>query len=886
MQVYLEKYEKNFRLINIKELGADAKKELEHVLTLIERHYQRVKETDLTALKSKVLLSKSFILDCLKRREEALEAVEQALVFDPEHPALLKQKGLQLAFSGELEQAVVLLKQISDTTLVPDVPLFIAEVLRNGKKYEEAILVLEQYMDQEPDDYYIQQGKHILLDLYIRANHKEKIQAYIDRYSSDSGIQNLTSLANGNKALGNKDQVVLQLEQAYAQLNEDSTFKEQYFLGEALLDNQMYAQAVLVYEAITDLDVHSELTVTLIQLYQKMGRINDGLKLMDRLRTHNGPLRGITEAEISIYQDLGDYQKSRGLAKEYIEKFPGNLSMRLRLNSLELRLENFEVADRFLEAEIEYWNLDITNFRNYVAQLLSRNKRKEVFKAVYEYRRLKNNQEAHIAYLQTVLQYPLISDEIGEPIEVAIDCVVVLKNKSGQEYVQIIENRASTDLLENEINPEHPRFKVLIGKKVGDVVQFNNSSQKWTVSYIMGKLKYAFQQSQIKSDTIYAETSPIKTFHADDFWEVIEKLGNPNWQKNLDKMSNYYISGQFPFGAFANQMDKNPFEMWDFIRSLKKVGIQSSTGQLNELIEFSSFLTSDKILVMDILCLITVHKLEIFSLLSKSFSKLLITPSTYDHILDFCQDVKMFKPEDVIDENAERLLTEVKKYVQVVLPANTLKMNGLEKRERDDLLGKSFHESVILADETKAVFCSDDFSLRGLAMQEYGLDATWSHPLIWYLHQSGKLSAEAYQDLVIRLVRLNYHHTSIGKDTLTRALAQSGNRIDDHNVPIFDVLRGEQSSIDTAVGVAFQFLVDVWLNPAIDLHQKDQITHYTLMSLATNRPINAFFAEVHKNLKLMGTTFTKNEFFKFFAMCVKLQLQKILDDFDIVDYYK
>lgn len=881
IRVYIEKYHVNFRLINIKEISVETRHELEHVLALIDSNFLKVEKTDLSLLKARVLLTRSFVLDCLFRREEALQAIERALTFDPFNPLLLKQKGIQIAFKGDVEEAVKILTQIKESTLVPDVPLLLGEVLRNAKRYDEAAQVIEEYLGKNNDNYYIKQAKYILLDVYIRAGMTEKVEAYLARFKDDDSFSEKVNLARAYKLLGHSDAAIQILRDRCAEVSDNCSFKEKFFLAEALVETNQFNEAILIYEAIADLDVRSELSVSLIQLYQKVGRRNDALKLMERLRFNEGAIRGITEAEIAIYQDLGDYGKAREIASSYVSKFPGNIAMQLRLNSLEIRLENFEAVDAFLDKEIEYWNLDISNFRNYVAQLLSRNKRQQAFKIVYEYRRLKNNLEANTAYMQIVLQFPPTHDEDNHLNKVCIDCAVTLKSRSGQEFSQILENRPSTDLLENEINPEHPRFGKLLGKQVGDQIQFDNNSQKWTITQITNKLKYAFDQSQIKAETVYAESSTIKIFHVDDFWDVIADLRDPQWQKNIDTLNNLYISGQATFGALANKMNKSPFELWDFLRAQKNIGIRSSPGLSDELARFSSFLSADKILVLDVLCVMIIHKMEIFPLISASFSEILITQSTFDEILDFYEESRIFLPENAVNENASFLLEDVKRYTKVVLPQSILDMNSIEKDMRDQVLGKSFHESIILANEKNAVFCSDDFPLRGLAMHEHGLEVTWSHALIWHLYQTGRIEHDAYQDLIIMMVRLNYRHTSISKDTLLRAFEVSEHKIDEKNEPVLSTLNGEYSTIESAVNVGINFLLSVWAKTDLSLACKDQIGYFTLLSLATDRHFDVFVAEVENRLKMLELR-SPNKYLKFAILCINQQLSAIQRDFGVI----
>jgi tetratricopeptide (TPR) repeat protein len=880
LQVYVEKYHTNYRLINMREVDLGTKKELEQMLELIDRLLERLAKTDLPKQKARVLMARSFTLDVLKRTEEAFRVSAEALEFDPYNPLILRLRGMQLAFRGDFDDSIAVLSAIPPNPVLPDVPMFLAEVLRNAERFEEAVVVLEDYLSDLTDDFYIEQANYILLDIYVLAGMREKVEGFIVKMEHAVSISDLICLSNANRALGNNDLARGILLDVYQNLKEGTSFKLKYFLVDALTDNALFEESISLLSIIIDVTVYSPMSVKLLKLYERVGRKADALKMMEDLRKSEGPINGITEAEISIYQDLGDYSRARDIATEYMLRFPKNLKMRLRLAGLEMRLENFDVVDAFLEEEIEYYELDIHSFNNYIAILIARKKRKRAYETVYEYRRLKDNLEAHTAYMQIVLQFPLSSEEDGDEDVVGQDCAVVLKNKTGDEYVQILEDRDSGKLRDNEINREHPRFSKLFGKRVGDEVQFANSSQKWMVDQVMGKLKWAFRQSQKKSETVYAENSTIKSFHVDDFWEIIGSMGNPNWQKGLEQINDYYISGKLTFGAMGNKLGKNPFELWDFLRSQQKVGIRCATGQAGELDHFSVRLSQNRVLVLDMLTLLTLHKLEILELVHGYFDQLLITPTTYDLFLDFAEDAGSFLVEGEMNENVSRLMEQVKKYTKVQLPQNLLKINSWEKDNRDEVLGKSFSDSIILAEEVGGVFCSEDFALRSLGMQESGIDVAWSHVLVWHLYQQAILTGEAYQELILKLVRFNYRHTSISNDTLMVEMLKSGFKISSENELVFIVLNGDNSSLDTALIVALRFLTSILLLRDITTKQKADLTYYTLLSLSTGRQVNVFFLEAERQLLLMKKEMG-TELHNLLTFCLKLELEKLRHDFNV-----
>lgn len=847
IQSYFQKYNFNFKLINLKILNEAERLELIHILELINQNLSTVAKTDLFNIKSRILMAKSFILDLLKRTDEAIATNEEGLRLDPENVLLLKQRAILMLYQKKHDEAIKILSTLRDKSTLPDAAMFLAEVYRNSGKINEGITTLEKYIKMCDDPHYKEQSKHILLDMYIQTKQKAKIRTFIVKNFRKELILDKVSLSDAYTFLGKRKIGKRLLFEAIALINKETRYKEKHYLAEALKKTELDHEAIAIYEQIAEPESHSEDTVNLIGLYQKTGNNAPALTMMKTLREKNGPIKGITNVEAATYNQLGAYETSATILIEYLGKYPDDLNLKLMLNSINLRLGNEQTVDDFFNEKIQYWKLDIETFRTYVSQFFAAKRRKQAFDIIYEYRRLKNNEEANTAYLQAVLQFPIEDNEKTEADTVDLDCAVTFKSES-KTFTLIVEDRPSSELLNNEINPSHPKFMQIIGKRLGDIVEFEGNYVKWTIIEIIPKLRWAFLEGQEKNDTIYAETSVIKSFPSENLMEVIAKFTNPNWKKTFDLVIGYYKNKQIGFGLTALMLDKEPWEMWSQLRSMTDVGIMAATGTGEEFQFASSLISTDKRLVADFLSVVTLYELKILPLIESKFGKILISQSTFDLFYNYELSAWSFVREDVVNEKLEDLISSVKLYTEVQLPKSLIEINTIEKQEGDKRLGRSFHDTILLAKESDGLLLSEDIVLRVIAKQKYKVSGIWTQPLLWHLLTHQALHLWDYEDHVLSLVQLNYRHTSIREYTIVRAFSKANYTINEALRACFQIFSGKNCDLDSAVRVACGFLLILWTYNWTDKNTNSEVTHELFMALASERQFISFGEQMEMEL--------------------------------------
>jgi tetratricopeptide (TPR) repeat protein len=890
LQSWLEVLARDYRLINLQVLTGEDKTMLEELLAIVYKEQALTDVHESPFAKANLYLAEGFVLFLLKRRSDASAANLKGLEIDPESQFLRKQQGLLLAFSGDLNGAIEMLSKITDYDRVPDVPLLLSEIYRNAGRYDEAIELVESYRAQATDEIFLKQSKYVLVDLYIRRDQNDKITQFESNFSKDD-IVDLISLARIQRYRKSPENTISLLKDAIKLASGDSTFRERFLLGEELYRNELFEDAITVFETISDGQTPSEINQFLGRAYRKTGRIADLTRLLRQLREHNGPLMGYTEEEVDIYlYDLSDYHKAQQIAQAYTEKFPSEFGMQLQLNGINIRLENYAGTDTFFDKPIKLWELTHNWVKIYLNQLIRQDRRQQAFEIAYEYRRLKNNEEAHVLFLQTALQHPNGAEAKFKPEAVGKGCVVTLTDRSRNKYILIIEDRPDTELLENEINPGHPKFQKLENKKIGDIVQFDNSFTKWEITSLDSKYTYAFRESQDKCATIYSETSPLRVFNTDDLNEVLGQVVDPNWSKNFQMAQDYYRSCQITLGSFAEAFNYHPMNLWAQLRSIKTVGIRTCDGQSGRL-ENNSKLLERKVnkkakkktkvklvrLCADLLGMVTLFELPIIDIISQTFGKLLITESTWDSLLQFQQDVQTFSAQP--NERLEALLDFVRNHCEIRQPKQLMQINSLEKGRLDDVIGRPFHETMLLAAEYKAILYTEDQALANLAKTEHKVDSTWSQGLAHYFLGNGSMDVETYEATAIQLTLMNYKHTYVSRLTLQEALRKYGAGSREFNT-VLEVMQGNTTSMDTAIFVVYGFIADLWRRNMNDTDpEAEEITYLILLHYLTDRTVIDALSLLQR-LALIGYGAPNTRYGQYIYRQIEKQIQKVKQNFD------
>lgn len=822
-------------------LDEESKVELEHALSLVDAQIKKIVTKQLPNLLVQLYLAKSFLHHVLKQPELFDKALNEGLRIEPENKLLLKQKGIALAFNGKPKEAIEILLKISDPEQFPDLPMIISETYRNMGNTAKAMETLEAQFAAHPnDDRFSIQGRYILLCMYLREADDEKVRQWMELYKDKPAILDRISSAKALWQLGKRESASEKLMDTIDDLMANGTYREKFTMVECLVDQKLFDVATKVLESISDFRTPSILTQQLINLYLKQGRNFDALKLLVKMRVYNGPVDGFTTTEIRLLRQAKSYKKARRIAKEYVNAMPEDWEVQLLLSAINIRLDLFTESDAFLlRTDIPYLGFSIAKFKLLIGQQAARSLWDNMLTAVYEYRRANDDVEAHSLYVEALNQFPQLARKNVVPDVISLDTVVTLKNRAGDYYLLILEEKGTNQLKDNEINPESPKYEKLLGRMIGEQVEFDGNFSPWEIKKMDNKYHHAYEETALLLKTKFAETATIKIFHVDEFWQFLEsQQKDPEWKSNRAELWNLYYEHQVTLGGLANLLGGTPIEAWVEAISDPR-GLKVASGTPEEMDISITAIEHKKIICADITALLSLFQLDCTTQILEIFGKVYITESTYDLIFNIAQGIS---PLSKGNPKLGSFLEFVRNSTIRQQPRQLIGINWLEQQKNHEWLGMEFYETALLAKELRAVLYSDDYIFRTYSERTYHLDCAWTQSFLNFAFEKNLISNPVYQQALLSLINKRYLHTSISVHTLFESFIETNYKVTGVTEMCIAVLSGKSSNLESATAVAMDTLVDLWTKVPAKPGDKLDITRSMFIALLNGRtPREVFF---------------------------------------------
>jgi len=245
-----------------------------------------------------------------------------------------------------------------------------------------------------------------------------------------------------------------------------------------------------------------------------------------------------------------------------------------------------------------------------------------------------------------------------------------------------------------------------------------------------------------------------------------------------------------------------------------------------------------KTICADITALVTLHDLKLGELFFNRFGKMLIASSTYDVAYDFRETTRQFRTDSKGSEWAEGLITFLDKYTESVFPQQILSINAHGKEQTNDILGKSFADTLLIIQGVDKVLLSEDFCFRSPAVELQGITGVWVQAILMILEEENLITADEYQKLVIALVNIFTAHTSIDSYTLMKSYVGYDGMPENVFQKVTKVLSGNRSDMSSAVNVLYWFWVALSQSDNLTATKKNELIHEMLLTLCDSRVIN------------------------------------------------
>lgn len=867
------------------------KEQLKRAVELFTEAWNSVVNTEIRTVATDWVIWKCTALELLGEYSAAIEALNTAIQIEPDYSVLYMKRALLALNQEDYCRSIEFLEAIQTAPETPEAPILLAYILFVVERLEEAITELNDFLMSGPVAPLREQANRLLIEIYVACGDFDKAQEISDtmRESSPKNILFLVDAARIAKASGDNDRALSQFKEAFCYAQDSQDFQAIIALADELFNYREFEKAATLYEKIADTRLNSQWTMCLLQSYYHAGERQKTLKICQDLRDKYGPLEKVTAMEFLIYTEIGDMNQARSVGEMYVNAFPSDIEMRIRLGVILLRSNHFEELDRLLETPFDVKNLSLRAFFDLAYLYQVRSKPEKGLDIMYEARRrYYDNEEAHLKYLGAFLQVDKQIGELLDPTEVQSGTAVRLEN-TGQTSWYIIEKREDAHLDRKELNIDHALAQRLLGKAVSDKVCLQQnviSQQMGKIIEIKSKYVYAFQESSRTVTELFPDVSGFgviklnespETDDSEKIRPILDFLDRQD--ETSHQMEEFHREHTSPIGTFMSCTGRDFLDMWSFLMNKPDLGIRCSVGNLDESIHAQNLLKgSVSKLIVDPISLLTIHGLGAADTVVKAFGRLGVAQSTIDelqHIINQREGMwsdrehmsigkegdryvkSVFTPEQVRKdvEYLKGIVTWVRENCDI-LPCNAaLEINYFSRQKLNDLFQAVFIDTLLIASEPGYLLLSDDERLRLYAKTDFSVgaginldvDGVWTQAVLKHCVNKKFLGKAEYNKMTIKLVCSHYYHTVFDAEVLMEAAEQSNWLPSEPYTTLVNTL-GHQDAIPwSALDVAADFLYRLWTKPILPC-APDHLTLALLDGLTSGRRTQTVLKPLIKRL--------------------------------------
>ncbi len=878
---------RNFPLAFAGQLSEPEKHSLERAVNLFTEVLggKYFSPNNLSHLEFVALINRAGALRLLRKYDDAIRDIEIALQKEPDNPDCIKQWALLEHEKGNNELAYKYLESILDCPNFPEIPLLAADFLIQLQRFHEAENILNKFLNTENiSSSFKQDAKHLKFDLFMSRGENENAECVLKELINESPDNVITIIKQIllYKHTGSEDKIPSLIEQAKAGLLSNTFLPYQIVLAEQLYSLKYYRDAAEIYEQFVDKTFNTQLTHKLLYSYYYTGNYKSALEICQQLLKNYGPLESVSEIAAYIYDNIGDTDSVIKVCEKYLEQFPNDIGMQLRLALANYDKRNYGELDSFLDSQPSIETLNLFACEQLAKLLKVRNKIDYLLEVVYEIRRrFYDNGQVHAFYEIFYMEGRKIKPNTKRFMEVENGCGVLLKYDSGSEEWYIVEDREDANFARNEINSQQPLYQALISKKLGDkvvIAEDHFGRKTLTIIAIVDKYLAAGKQSLdlldkypnikgFRTGTIPMNGDEISSDWMQQFMEMLQEH-----EDDFNRLYQGYKEGQLPFGLFAIGISSSPLELWQTLISRNDPCIHTWSNFKYEKFENSlSILQKGGLVVIDPISLITLYQLGVANDVVAVLGKFGIAQSTvnlFQGMVEKEQGVSkdgflslgIYNGQYVKQEFSPEQVAEVKNYFQqiinwinnncLILPCRrALDINIDERNKLNECFGLAFMDTVLIAEEPGRLLYSDDQWLRWY-VQSKGIQGVWTQVVLNYCLLQQNTNEELYRKTTIQLALWGYGYTIVDADTLMEGARLANWELEPSYTSVVKILADKRMSPVYATAIAADFLYQLYSEIIIP-QLRDQLIFRLLNTITTGRSQTQIINQLISQLNLI-----------------------------------
>ena len=796
--------------------------------TEADRAVELLRPTQLSALLHQALVQRAGARALLGKVDEAMRDVDEVLGKVPGYPAATLHKGLLLLKKGLASEARSWIEGIQDPELRSELLLPLADACLESGDAKAAIDLLRGSFKLDPPEKEDFGRAQSLLQAEAAAGIDDSvgplIEEALERFPDDPDLFALAAVRSSLRE---------DIKAAESALNKaidlaDAPFRHvlQGQLGRLYDGVGRFADAAEQYSKACDNDATHPDAVPMLVSLSNSGQYRKALDLARQIRDVVDTIpRIVIDVEAAILGYVGDVMAEVLRHHELCSRgdtVPGDS---VRLAWAQIRCGEREAAlETVLNIDVSGLGHDSQALMNLANMKCSLGATGYMNDAYLARRYGLSDPGAHLGYVSLFLGW---SEEWEEPVVVEPGCSVRIKDEGEEQWWHILEDGEEPNG-PRELSPNNDLAQRLLGQSVGDVVVLRQAfgNVRYEIAEIQSKYVRAFQETFEEFSIRFPDNMSLSRVKMDsNFTPVFQSIElRHQYISNVEEL---YKSHQLPFASFCSLIGSSTFTVWPEYTAQPAKRLLFGTGSDPETNEASELMRDADTIVLDMVALLTIHRLKLAEHLRKRFSRITIPQLVFDEIqndvyqtqIDRSPSSHLGKDEEgryTWAEIPEDVWKERQAYARSVLElANTFeRIPSYSTLDADDpegafeVLTPAGAGAIFAGDaqtEVRPVLISDDLPQSNVA-RSLGFEAVNSQALLIELLRSEAITAAEYSSKIEELVLMNYWFVRIRAEDILWSLEANGYQTSPGTQAMLTTLSGPDCVEDTAASVGAEVI--------------------------------------------------------------------------------
>ncbi len=729
--------------------------------------------------------------------QSALEDVEHVLSRDSANLAARTVKGMILVDKGQMEEAVEFLRPVPGTKTDAIAVTALAEAEIATGNPSAAIELLSDVIDYAEPEW----GDVIKTELLTRAEigygENRSVSGEIARAlrKSPKDPRKLAMAAICKDAQNDSAAAIRWANRASDHSSEIDQKQIGLIKGVLFRKLNRFGDAADEFESVIGGDPYHPIGVDLLICLVNSKRFRRAVDWAQAIRRHWSELPKLAlEAEASLYEFIGDMESAIGRRVEICQHPEATSVDSVKLAAAYIRVGELQRAAETTK-QVDVWTL--TNSPNEIIRLAHLKRHLLVdgyMEDAYVGRQLgRHDPTVHMGYLALFVSE---ENEFPTPEQVSIGHAIRLKTSDVEQWWLIEEDpKLSVDL--RGMTPSDDLAQLLLGKKVGDVIEFNRGleSVDYEILEIQSKLVRAFQETAAEFSARFPKNMSMQAIEiaGDDFTNLFKLVYERN--RYATSIEGFYEGGQLPFTTFCDRIGRPVVEVWKECVTSGAHQIHFALGTAGEAKAASNALAQTDEVILDSLALFAVHELGMREALCRRFARVFVPQHIIDDLVQCSAEANLKAPSGHIgvDRNGGHFLVEVNRtsweerrdYLASVAEfAESFERIAcyplLDEECAEDLfaalappgVGALFAGNHDEQPQLRVLVC-DDLVLNNLAIAR-NLATANTQSLLEELIRNELISPAQYSTSIERLAECGYQHIRVNVDDIVHSYRVNG----------------------------------------------------------------------------------------------------------------